>query len=86
MFELDNAYRIVGNFGEVFNSAVRQIFIKSPNFNPQILVNACMRMALSIQITKFKIRQYQLAAVSPNLMLAKVSCYTVLSIYIKSYK
>ena len=31
----------------------------------------------NIQIAKFKIRQYHLGAVSPNLMLAKVSCYMV---------
>ena len=34
-------------------------------------------MTLSIQIAKFKFRQYQLRAVSPNLMLAKVTRYTV---------
>ena len=34
-------------------------------------------MTLSIQITKFKSHQYRMRAVSPNLMLAKVTCYTV---------
>ena len=34
-------------------------------------------MVLSIQIAKFKIRQYQLRAFPPNLMLAKVTHYTV---------
>ena len=34
-------------------------------------------MMLSIQIAKFKFRQYQLRAISPNLMLAKVTHYTV---------
>ena len=37
-------------------------------------------MALTIQVTKFKIRQYLLRANSPNLMLAKFSHYTVLSV------
>ena len=34
-------------------------------------------MALRDQIAKFKVRQYQLRALSPNLMLTKVSRYTV---------
>ena len=34
-------------------------------------------MAVSIQIAKFKLRQYEWRAISPNLMLAKVSRYTV---------
>ena len=34
-------------------------------------------MAVSIQIAKFKLRQYQWRAISPNLMLAKVSHCTV---------
>ena len=38
-------------------------------------LNACAPMTLSIQIAKFKFRQYQLKAVSPNLMLAKVTRY-----------
>ena len=37
-------------------------------------------MRQSIQITKLKIRQYHLGAVSPNLMLAKLSRYTVIII------
>ena len=39
-------------------------------------------MELSIQIAKFKFHQYELRAVSPNLMLAKVTRYTV---YIWTY-
>ena len=35
-------------------------------------------MMLRIQIAKFEFRQYQLKAVSPNLMLAKVTRYTVI--------
>ena len=38
-------------------------------------------MMLSIQITKFKFRQYQLRAVLPDLMLAKVTRYTVCIFY-----
>ena len=34
-------------------------------------------MALTIQVTKLKIRQYLQRANSPNLMLAKFSRYTV---------
>ena len=34
-------------------------------------------MMLSIQIAKFKFCQYQLRAISPNLMLAKITCFTV---------
>ena len=34
-------------------------------------------MTLSIQITKFKFRQYQQRVISPNLMLAKIIRYTV---------
>ena len=34
-------------------------------------------MTLSIQITKFKFRQYQVRAVLPNLLLTNVTCYTV---------
>ena len=36
-----------------------------------------MPMALSIQIAKFKLYQYQLRAISPKLMLSNVSHYTV---------
>ena len=43
----------------------------------QFKLNACVSMALSIQITKFKFHQHELRAVSPNLMLAKVTCYTI---------
>ena len=34
-------------------------------------------MTLSIQIAKFKFRQHQVRTVSPNLMLSKVTCFTV---------
>ena len=36
-----------------------------------------MSMELSIQIAKFKFPQYELRAVTPNLMLAKVTRYMV---------
>ena len=45
--------------------------------NSLIQIIACMPMVLRIQIAKLKFRQYQLRANSPNLMLAKVSRYTV---------
>ena len=34
-------------------------------------------MTLSIQIAKFKFCQHQVRAVSPNLMLSKVTCFAV---------
>ena len=37
-------------------------------------------MKLSIQIAKFKFCQYQLRAVSPNLMLTEVTHYTVVCV------
>ena len=40
-------------------------------------------MALRILITKFKFRQHILRANSPNLMLAKLSCYIVCRNYEK---
>ena len=33
--------------------------------------------AVSIKIAKFKLCQYQWRAISPNLIFAKVTCYTV---------
>ena len=36
-----------------------------------------MSMTLSIQIAKFKLRQYQLRAISPHLVLAKFTRYMV---------
>ena len=35
-------------------------------------------MMLSIQVTKFKFPQYQPRAISPNLMLTKVTSYMVI--------
>ena len=37
-----------------------------------------MPMTLNIQIAKFKFRQYQLIAISPNLTLTKIIHYMVL--------
>ena len=34
-------------------------------------------MAVSVQIAKFKLRQYQQRAISPNSMFTKVTCYVV---------
>ena len=39
----------------------------------------CAPMTPSIKIAKFKFHQYVLRAVSPNLLLAKVSRYTVVN-------
>ena len=53
----------------------------------QLKLNACVPMTVSIQIAKFKFQQYQLKAVSSNLMLAKVTCYTVVcNLYMKMVK
>ena len=43
----------------------------------QFKLSICISMALSIQIAKFKFHQYELRAVSPNLMLAKVTHHPV---------
>ena len=40
-------------------------------------MNVCAHMVLRIQIIKFKFHQYLLRANLPNLMLAKLSHYTV---------
>ena len=45
--------------------------------NSPIELNACTPMVVSVQIAKFKLRQYQWRAILPNLMLAKVTRYTV---------
>ena len=39
---------------------------------------------LSIQIAKFKYCQYQMRTISPNLMLAKVTRYTVFIPFVKA--
>ena len=52
--------------------------------NSPIWIIACVPMALIIQITKLKIRQYLLRANSPNLMLTKFSHYTVCSYLIRN--
>ena len=57
----------MGNFGEVLNLVIWQIFRRSPN-----LINACVHMMLIIQIAKFKSYQNQMRAVLPNLMLTKI--------------
>ena len=53
----------MGNLGEVFNLVIGK-FGRSPNE-----LNTCAPMAVSIEIAKFKLCQYQWRAISPNLML-----------------
>ena len=68
------SYRIMGNFGEVFylvNWRNRQIK------NLLILFHTLSHYVEALAIAKFKIRQYIRTTDSPNLMLAKVSRYTV---------
>ena len=52
----------------------------------QFKLNVWVSMVLSIQITKFKYYQYQMRAVMSNLMLAKVTHYTVLYSWIRELK
>ena len=63
-------YGIAGNLGEVFNLV---IWVKIA----KLKLTACAPMTLSVQIAKFKFHQYQLRAILPNLMLAKLTHYTV---------
>ena len=63
-----NYYRIAGNFGKVFNLANWRFYERSPNL--KIHTGIC-------HVAKFKNRQIVLGTDSPNLMLAKVSRYTV---------
>ena len=65
-------YHIAGNFGKVFNLA-NSAKIAKLKMCQYRSINACAPIALSIQITKFKFRQYQRSAFSPNLVFAKVS-------------
>ena len=44
------------------------------------IIIACVPMVINIQITKFKLHQYQLRAISLNLMLTKVTCCTVIGL------
>ena len=44
-----------------------------------------MLMAVRIQIANFKLCQYQQRAISPNLMLAKVTHYTVCKVEIGEF-
>jgi hypothetical protein len=46
--------------------------------NSPIELNAHAPMVVSIQITQFKVRQYQWRPISPNLILAKVTRSTVI--------
>ena len=44
----------------------------------QFKLNACVPMTLRNQVAKFKFRQYHLRAVSPNLMLTKITHYNII--------
>lgn len=59
---------MVGKFGKVL-----EILIDSVKIAKCIHNNINIMCALSIQIAKYKIRQYQLRVTSPNLMLTKVT-------------
>ena len=53
-------------------------FLKIARFKThQFKLNAFMAMTLSVQNVNFKLHQYQQIAVLPNLMLAKVTRYTI---------
>ena len=75
---LQLTYRIAGNFGEVFNLVNWRFNGKSPNLKPYFIHYRSMRKRS--RLPNFKIRQCILMTDSPNLMLAKVSRYTVLII------
>ena len=72
-------YRIAGNFGKVFNLVIwRFCGRKIAKFKTHQYLNNAYAHALAMcRIAKFKIHQCVLGNDSPNLMLAKVSRYTV---------
>ena len=47
------SYHIAGNFGQVFNLVIWQIFQKLFNLKLADLISACVPMMLGIQIAKF---------------------------------
>ena len=65
-------YRIVGNFGEVFNLANWQFYWKSPNLKSAIFLfwrNLTICICTGIcHVAKFKTHQFILGTDSPNLM------------------
>ena len=71
------SYCIAGNFGKVFNLANWRFCGKSPNLKPANIISYTVDYAEALAIAKFKIHQCILKTDSPNLMLAKVSRYTV---------
>ena len=75
MYRATIVYRIAGNFGEVYNLANSVKITKLKAYQFRLMY--AHYMALRIQIAKFKFRQYQLRVNLPNLMLAKVTHYTV---------
>ena len=72
-------YRIhvVENFGEVLSWRFGEFGIDRQIKNSPTEVNARAPVAVTIQIVKFKLCQYQWRAISPNLMLTKVTRYMV---------
>ena len=70
-------YRIAGNFGVVFNLANWRFCRNSPNLKPATIFHTLLHYAEALAIAKFKVCQCILMTDSPNLMLAKVSRYTV---------
>ena len=69
-------YRIAGNFGKVFKQ-FGEFGIDSQIKNLPIELNAWPPTVVGIQITEFKLHQYQWRAISPKFMLAKVTRYVV---------
>ena len=72
-------YHIAENFGEIFNLANWRFSAKLPNLKPinKLLFHTLSLYVEVLAIAKFKIHQCIPMTDSPNLMLAKVSCYTV---------
>ena len=58
-----------------FDLVILQIRYSSPNKKIPIEVNTCVPMAY--RVLADQLYQYQWRAISPNLMLAKVTLYTV---------
>ena len=70
-------YCIAGNFGEVFNLVNWRFYGKSPNLKSAIFYSDIPGIC---HAAKFKTRQFVPGTDSPNLMLAKVSRYTVVCV------
>ena len=71
---LQDIYDIVGNFGKVSDLEIWRSWVKIAKLKTyQFKLDVCTPMTLSIQIAKFKSRQHQLRAISPNLILTKMN-------------